>query len=273
MRLFPRLQASLPGRPTVRSFARQSARQPAGRSASLLPCVLALAVSACTLTTGPAPAPVPQPVPPAQPVRTEGMSASQGRTAFATVARRVEPVAEQQCRQRAPGMNCDFLIGIDPDPNAPPNAYQSLDRSGRPLITFTQRMLTQLANEDELAFVMSHEAAHHIRGHLARQAQNSALASVGAGLLTTLVGGGDAAVSTAQELGGFVGARTYSKDYELEADELGTLITHAAGYRPSVGVRFFSRLPDPGDRFLGSHPPNPDRVRVVQATIQRHGLN
>lgn len=232
-------------------------------------CLLALAVSGCQVALEPGP----QSVPAVQAPRVQGLAPEQARSAFAAVTRRVEPVAERECRRRAQGLNCDFLIRIDPNPNAAPNAYQSLDRSGRPVITFTRRMLGQIANRDELAFVMSHEAAHHIRGHLARQAQTSALVSAGAGLLTALTGGSQATVSTAQDIGGFVGARTYSKDFELEADELGTIITHKSGYRPSIGVRFFSRLPDPGDRFLGSHPANPDRVRVVQSTIARHGLN
>ncbi|MBY6066819.1 M48 family metalloprotease [Leisingera aquaemixtae] len=232
-------------------------------------CLFALAASACNMVVEPAS----QPVPAAQRQPVQGMAPGEARSAFATVSRRVEPVAERECRKRTQGLNCDFLIRIDPNPKAAPNAYQSLDRNGRPVITFTQRMLGQIANHDELAFVMSHEAAHHIRGHLARQATNSALVSAGAGLITALAGGGSASVSTAQDIGGFVGARTYSKDFELEADELGTIITHKSGYRPSVGVRFFNRLPDPGDRFLGTHPANPDRVRVVQATIARNGLN
>ncbi|MEW2911124.1 M48 family metalloprotease [Leisingera sp. JC11] len=232
-------------------------------------CLIALAASACNMVVEPAP----QPVQTAQRQPVQGMAPGEARSAFASVTRRVEPVAERECRSRTQGLNCDFLIRIDPNPNAAPNAYQSLDRNGRPVITFTQRMLGQIANHDELAFVMSHEAAHHIRGHLARQAQNSALVSAGAGLITALAGGGSASVSTAQDIGGFVGARSYSKEFELEADELGTIITHKSGYRPSVGVRFFNRLPDPGDRFLGTHPANPDRVRVVQATIARNNLN
>lgn len=236
-------------------------------------CLFALAASACNMVVEPASQPAPQPVPAAQRQPVQGMAPGEARSAFATVSRRVEPVAERECRKRTQGLNCDFLIRIDPNAKAAPNAYQSLDRNGRPVITFTQRMLGQIANHDELAFVMSHEAAHHIRGHLARQATNSALVSAGAGLITALAGGGSASVSTAQDIGGFVGARTYSKDFELEADELGTIITHKSGYRPSVGVRFFNRLPDPGDRFLGTHPANPDRVRVVQATIARNGLN
>lgn len=202
-----------------------------------------------------------------------GMAPAQSRQAFATVSRSVEPVAERSCRELSKGVNCDFLIRIEPNPNAPPNAYQSLDKSGRPVITFTQSMLGQIANRDELAFVMSHEAAHHIRGHLARQQQNAVAGAVLLAGLASLAGATAADVSAAQDIGASVGARSYSKNFELEADELGTLITYKAGYRPSVGVQFFYRLPDPGDRFLGSHPANPDRVRVVQQTIQRYGLN
>lgn len=201
--------------------------------------------------------------------RALGMS----RADFTAVQSIVEPTAERECRNRTAGLNCDFLINIDPNRNAPPNAFQTLDKSGRPRIVFTQAMLGQLANRDELAFVMSHEAAHHIRNHLARQRQNAISGAIILGGLATLAGGTPADIANAQDLGATVGARGYSKEFELEADELGTIITHRAGYRPSVGVQFFYRLPDPGDRFLGTHPPNPERINVVQSTIRRYGLN
>ena len=38
---------------------------------------------------------------------------------------------------------------------------------------------------------------------------------------------------------------------------------HEAGYDPRIGALYFARIPDPGDRFLGTHPPNADRQRVV----------
>jgi len=74
---------------------------------------------------------------------------------------------------------------------------------------------------------------------------------------------------TAQEIGAAVGARTYSKDFELEADRLGTIIAARAGYNPVRGAEFFNRVPDPGDQFLGTHPPNAERVRIVQQTAAR----
>jgi predicted Zn-dependent protease len=208
-----------------------------------------------------------------QQTRSKGLTGDNVSAAFAPVARSVEPVAERECRSRSQGRNCNFLIRIDPDPNAPANAYQSLDRSGRPVITFTRKMLAELSNVDELAFVMSHEAAHHIRGHLARQQQNAISGAIIFAGLATMAGANASDIVDAQDLGAMVGARSYSKDFELEADQLGTIITHQAGFRPSVGVRFFARLPDPGDSFLGSHPANHDRVKIVQQTINKYNLN
>lgn len=192
---------------------------------------------------------------------------------FAQVQARVEPVAERLCRSRGIGRNCDFLIRVDPRRNQPANAYQSEDENGRPVITFTQKMLTRVANEDELAFVMSHEAAHHISNHLTRQRQNAAAgAAVFAGL-ASLTGGSAADVTNAQRIGAAVGARTYSKDFELEADELGTIITARSGFDPLRGALFFSRIPDPGDQFLGTHPPNGDRIKAVRRTARSLGLS
>jgi hypothetical protein len=42
------------------------------------------------------------------------------------------------------------------------------------------------------------------------------------------------------------------------------VIAHDAGYDPIVGVAFFSQIPDPGNRFLGTHPPNAQRVATVR---------
>lgn len=229
--------------------------------------VMALSVAACdvTMDSGPAPAVAAAP--------GQGFSPAEAGLAFAEITRAVEPVAERECRSRTRGLNCDFRIQIDPDRRAAPNAYQSLDRSGRPVITFTWSMLGEISNRDELAFVMSHETAHHIQGHLARQQENALSGAVIFAGLATIAGASAGDIANAQDLGAFVGARSYSKEFELEADQLGAIITHKAGYRPSEGVKFFARLPDPGDRFLGTHPANYDRVKVVNDTIRRYGLN
>jgi predicted Zn-dependent protease len=50
----------------------------------------------------------------------------------------------------------------------------------------------------------------------------------------------------------------------LEADALGTVITKRAGYDPVRGAAFFTQIADPGDRFLGTHPPNAKRIDTVK---------
>ncbi len=165
-------------------------------------------------------------------------------------------------------MNCDFQLVIDDRPGQPPNAFQTEDKAGRPLIGFTPALIVSAQNEDELAFILSHEAAHHIAGHLARTQDNARL---GAAVLGGLIGaaGGDAqSVRAAQDLGAAVGGRAYSKDFELEADAMGARIAIAAGYDPVRGAEFFRRVPDPGDAFLGTHPPNARRMEIVRRVAE-----
>ncbi|WP_146344168.1 M48 family metallopeptidase [Falsiphaeobacter marinintestinus] len=227
--------------------------------------VATLALAACDVSTTTTQTPVSAP-------SQSNSSVSMNRTSFTNVVARVEPVAERECRSRLPGANCDFLIRIDGDRRAAPNAYQSEDESGRPVITFTESMISSTRNPDELAFVLGHEAAHHIRGHLARQAENAAAGAIIFAGLAAMTGGSAADVQAAQQLGEAVGARSYSKEFELEADQLGTIITATAGYNPIAGSQYFARIPDPGDRFLGTHPPNAERLEIVQRTAAQMGL-
>jgi predicted Zn-dependent protease len=186
---------------------------------------------------------------------------------FAAVVAQVEPVAEAQCRQRAPRLNCDYQIVVDDRPNQAPNAFQTITEEGRPIIAFNIPLILTVENSHELAFVMGHEAAHHIAGHLEQTRQNATIGAVIFSGIAAMTGANAQAVQSAEQLGATVGARTYSKDFELEADVLGARIAYLAGYDPAIGVQFFDKLPDPGNKFLGSHPPNSQRVSVVKQAI------
>lgn len=188
---------------------------------------------------------------------------------FVSVVTRMEPLAESECRARTDGTNCDFRIVVDDRAGQPPNAFQTLDAEGRPVIAFTIPLIAEARNTDELAFILGHEASHHILSHIPRQRQTAMTGAIILGGLAAASGGDAAAVRRAQDIGATVGSRTYSKDFELEADELGTEIALDAGYDPVLGAAFFSRIPDPGNRFLGTHPPNAARIGVVRATVAR----
>lgn len=210
--------------------------------------------------------PVPVASDPQQPAPPR-VSADIAARNFSRVVARTEPVAEAECRARTQGLNCDFQIIVDDRAGVPANAAQTVDRSGRPVIIFTVPLLADARNEDELAFVLGHEAAHHISQHIGRKRQTAFAGSLILGALAAAAGADQSAVQTAQDFGGVVGSRTYSKDFELEADALGTVIAYRAGYNPERGAAFFTRIPDPGNRFLGTHPPNASRIDTVRRTL------
>jgi predicted Zn-dependent protease len=191
-----------------------------------------------------------------------------GAATFIAVVERVEPVAEALCRDRAPArVNCDLQIVVDDRPDQLPNAFQTVDARGRPIVGFTLALIAEARNADEIAYVMGHEAAHHIQGHIPKRVETAMTGALLAGVLAQASGAGPDAIKQAQQMGAEVGARTYSKEFELEADALGAEIAFRAGYDPVRGTAFFDRLPDPGDRFLGSHPPNAQRKALVARVV------
>ncbi|EYD77627.1 Peptidase, M48 family [Rubellimicrobium mesophilum DSM 19309] len=205
-------------------------------------------------------------IPPGRTPEAQAMS-------FVEVARRVEPVAEVECLRMNPGANCDFRIVVDDRPTMPPNAYQTLDSSGRPVLAFTAALIAIVRNGDELAFVMSHEASHHILGHLERMDRNASEGAAAFGRIARETAGATPdQIREAELLGAQVGARSYSKEFELEADRFGTRVAAEAGFDPLHGAEFFLRLPDPGNRLMGTHPSNGERIATVQSAAAELGL-
>lgn len=191
---------------------------------------------------------------------------------FREVSEAIGSEARAECLRKGTTPNCNFRILVDLNPRAPANAFQTLDENNQPVIVFTRQMIRSAQNADELAFVMGHEAAHHVLGHIARQTKNANLTAENFGKLARLHGWDEEEIAQAQKLGAEVGKQAYAKDFELEADQMGTVITYNAGYNPLIGAKYFDRIPDPGDRFLGSHPPNAARVQIVLETANKLGL-
>jgi len=230
---------------------------------------LALTLAGC-VQPGAAPVLQPAPVAPVAAAVPPMLSPRAAADNFITVVDRVEPVAERLCQQRSAGRAaCDLQIAIDSRFDQPPNAFQTVDPSGRPVIGFTLALIADARNADEIAFVLGHEAAHHILGHISRQQETAMRGAVMGSVLGQITGADAATLDQLQRMGATLGARSYSKGYELEADAMGAEIAWAAGYDPVLGAGFFARLPDPGDAFLGSHPPNGQRQAQVAAVVAR----
>jgi predicted Zn-dependent protease len=205
---------------------------------------------------------------------TEAELAARARQAvlnFDEVVTRVEPVAEQVCREETPDQPCDFVIYVDRAPESGVNAFHTLDAQGQPAIIFTLGLIAVARNTDELAFIMGHEAAHHIARHIPMGQRRAAQGAEAFARIAQARGAGPAEIGEAAQIGAFVASREFGQQAELEADAIGTIIAARAGYDPLVGAEFFTRIPDPAREFLSTHPPNAARIRIVRQTLAALG--
>ena len=205
------------------------------------------------------------------------LSTDQAARNFRTVVARVEPVAERFCLEETrnrKGANCDFRIVLDRNIKAPPNAFHTI-QDGQPIVAFTIAMIAEARNQDELAFVMGHEAGHYIANHLEKIRQQQVATAL---VLGTIAAAGSEGASSAirssniadaVEQGAVIGRLAYSKEFELEADVLGAIIARRAGYDPNKGALMFARSGAPKAGFLSTHPPSARRLAVVAATTAR----
>ncbi|MCB1370803.1 MAG: M48 family metalloprotease [Rhodobacteraceae bacterium] len=234
---------------------------------------LCLALAACgtayqvPVTGSPAATAAPAPEAPA--------GARRSARDFRRVAARIEPVAENVCREESPGAPsayCDYVILLEDDPRMPPNALQTVTDAGRPAIVVGARLLDQMQSNDEIAFVLSHEASHHIARHLSKQQQSQMLGALILGGLVAATGASSdpaanqRAIEDAMNIGAFVGGRAWSQDFELEADWLGAFIAARAGFDPERGAAVFARpalASSGGPVILSTHPPSPQRTALA----------
>lgn len=240
---------------------------------ALLSVIGAAALSACAPIPAETPnAPAPRQQTPeaavAAPVKVTPQSPRQAARNFISVISKMEPAVERECvARRTANINCDYQFVVDDRLEMEPNAFQTLDDSGRPIIGFTVSLIAAAQNADELAFVVGHEASHHILNHLDRKANSATAGAVILGGLAAAAGADSSTISSIQRVGATVGSRVYSKDWELQADYMGAIITLNAGYDPVNGAEFFRRMPDPGNRVLGSHPSTASRMAQVRRAV------
>lgn len=186
---------------------------------------------------------------------------------FDQTATRVLGVAQQMCRAQRPDASCAFVVQIDDRPGQPPNAFQSLDRQGRPVLTLTTAMIARTRNADELAFVIAHEAAHHIAGHLGQQLRRADGGPVALAILAQVL---DEARRGPVDPAAF-GLRAVTDAgqrhrFEREADIIGARIASAAGYDALLAAQIFRRLPEPVAQ--GDYPANAERIGFVTRALR-----
>ena len=192
---------------------------------------------------------------------------------FRRVAARIEPAAEAFCREEAQGAPAGLLRLPHRAGERPAHAAQRLPDPGaqRPAGGGGQHQpAREMRSDDEIAFVLAHEAAHHVAQHIPKQQRSQALGALLLGGIAQASAGpagiSDQALQEAMQVGAFVGGRAYSQNYELEADWLGAFIAARGGYEPARGAQIFARpalASSGGPVILSTHPASPRRVALA----------
>src|SRR3954465_656391 len=132
-------------------------------------------------------------------------------------------------------------------------------------------MIEKAHNEGEVAGVMAHELSHvALRHGTAQQTKQTpyAVGSVAGQILGAIVGGGwGQVISQGSQVGAGLAFMRFPREYEKQADILGSHIMAAAGYDPRDMANVFKTIEQEsgpgGPQWLSDHPNPGDRYDYI----------
>jgi predicted Zn-dependent protease len=173
----------------------------------------------------------------------------------------VEKFLDQEGQsKRVEGYQWEFNLVDDPTVNA-------WAMPGGKVVIYTG-ILDVAGSEEGLAVVMGHEVAHAIARHGNERMSQALLIQAGGITLTVLT---DEQPQLAKDLfmisygvGTGLGALSFSRNHETEADKMGLVFMAMAGYDPREAPKFWERMSAAGGgeppEFLSTHPNHETRV-------------
>jgi len=149
---------------------------------------------------------------------------------------------------------------------------------GGKIVVYTG-ILPVTKNEAGLATVMGHEVAHALVNHGAQRMSAAQLQQLGAVGVAVAAGGRSEGtqqiLAQAYGLGSELGVMLpFSRNHELEADEIGLILMAIAGYNPDESIAFWQRM-ESGSKgsappeFLSTHPSGSTRISNLKNLIPK----
>lgn len=149
---------------------------------------------------------------------------------------------------------------------------------------FVTRGLVALANDEaEIAAVLAHEMSHVIARHATQRVEAAQKTLLGSRVLSIVTG--DRALGQQALVSGALSLASFSRQQEIEADQIGIRNIHRAGFDPYGASRllqdmdryaaFRATLPGQnGDEetdngFLSSHPTTPERLSLAVSAARQ----
>jgi len=158
------------------------------------------------------------------------------------------------------------------DPNEEVNAYITQANKSDFLVVIQLGLMKVLKTEDEIAGVLGHEIGHGVKRHGEKRQGNAVGVMLGANILSSIFGGsalGDIAVG----VGANLAVSGYSRENEVEADDLGVEYATKAGFSPwglynSIESMAKAGLVTPPSGF-NSHPPTERRMTRLKSEAEK----
>jgi predicted Zn-dependent protease len=145
-------------------------------------------------------------------------------------------------------------------------------------IFVTQGLIDAAQDESELAGVLAHEISHVTQRHIAKAIRQSNL--LGAGVdFASASGKNVQALSQISDFSIKLLTNGLSRNDELEADKLGTILAAKVGYNPlglrDIVQRLGEKSADPSRlaQFNKTHPPAADRLQVIDQALAANHLS
>ncbi|MGD9055816.1 MAG: M48 family metalloprotease [Desulfobacterales bacterium] len=143
-------------------------------------------------------------------------------------------------------------------------------------------LIAAMDSEDELAGILAHEIAHVNARHISQKIERSkkvgwaTIAGVAAGVLIGMAGGAEAgqAVTQGSQAAGAAAELSYSRDNEIQADQLGLIYLNDAGYDGAGLLKILKKMrrkqwfsTEQIPTYMRTHPAIDERITYLDSQL------